>query len=86
MLKKIIILNKNSETVYYNEGSILKTLEENNIFPRHSCRNGICEECESEILEGEVISENKPVSNKENSFLLCCSIPKSNIIKIKIQE
>jgi uncharacterized protein len=82
-----LVFNQSGQTLNWSfeDGTILEFAEENDIYPDHSCRSGICGTCMSEILEGEVEYEKNPKAKiKPGSVLICISKPKTAKVVLDI--
>ena len=53
--------------------TILELAEEHDIYPDNSCRMGVCQTCETIVLEGEVYYESKPLAEHDEKHALICS-------------
>lgn len=85
MNRKVLVLNR--KTYFQNENeTILDSAEKNGIYPKNSCRMGICNECKCKLVKGKVKSVAKPYEgHKENEILICSSYPLTDIT-IEIEE
>lgn len=61
-------------------GSLLELAEACSVPVRWSCRSGVCHNCESGLVEGELRYDPEPVDPPaEGLALICCSTPASDI-------
>jgi ferredoxin-NADP reductase/ferredoxin len=61
-------------------GSLLELAEACAVPVRWSCRSGVCHNCESGLIEGEVAYAPEPLDPPaEGNALICCSTPKTAI-------
>lgn len=82
---KIKVINKKTYNQSESE-SLLDGAENNGLYPKNSCRMGICNECKCKLIKGKVESFMEPYEGAEdNEILICSSFPKSDII-IDINE
>ena len=62
-------------------GSLLELAEACDVPVRWSCRTGVCHNCESALIAGNLDYDPDPVEPPaEGSALICCSRPRSNIV------
>jgi ferredoxin len=71
--------NDIDEVVVYGEKSLLLELEERNILPKYSCRQGHCGICIARLLKGEVTSSDVLYPLENNEILLCSTKPNSDL-------
>jgi uncharacterized protein len=82
-----VVFNQSGQTLNWSpeDGTILEFAEENDIYPEHSCRSGICGTCMTKIVEGEVEYEKKPTAKiTPGSVLICISKPKTARVVLDI--
>jgi len=61
--------------------SILKLAEACDVPVRWSCRAGVCHNCESGLLSGDVVYGPEPLDKPaEGNLLVCCSQPKGDVV------
>ena len=61
-------------------GSLLELAEACAVPVRWSCRSGVCHNCESGLLEGELVYAPEPFDPPaEGNALICCSTPKTAV-------
>ncbi len=61
--------------------SLLELAEACDVPVRWSCRTGVCQTCETTLIEGSVGYNPDPVeAPPEGSILICCSQPRGNIV------
>lgn len=61
--------------------SLLELAEDSGLSPDFSCRNGICNTCKVDLLEGEVEYFEHPLEKPEKGkVLICCSRPNGRIV------
>ena len=61
-------------------GSLLEAAEACDVPVHWSCRMGVCHNCETGIIDGEVIYSPNPLDPPANgNVLICCSIPSSSV-------
>ena len=61
-------------------GSLLEFAEAQGLMPDFSCRAGICNTCECNLISGELRYLEEPLCEPEaGRALICCSIPTSNV-------
>ena len=69
--------------------SVLSALIRNGLSPRHSCRQGTCMTCISQLIAGRVPQRSQSVllkaQKERNLFLACVCFPKEDI-EIRIQK
>jgi ferredoxin-NADP reductase/MOSC domain-containing protein YiiM/ferredoxin len=62
-------------------GSLLELAEACDVPVRWSCRTGVCQTCETTIIDGGVDYNPEPVEEPpDGSVLLCCSRPSGNVV------
>lgn len=61
--------------------SLLELAENAGLPPEYSCRDGICNTCMSDLVEGEVEYFEEPLDTiPDGKVLLCCSRPKGRVV------
>ena len=61
-------------------GSLLELAEACSVPVRWACRTGVCHNCESGLVEGEVAYAPDPLdSPAEGNALICCSTPRTAV-------
>ena len=61
--------------------SILELAEACDVPVRWSCRTGVCHNCESGLVSGEVVYEPEPLDKPaEGNLLICCSQPAGDVV------
>jgi ferredoxin-NADP reductase len=61
--------------------SILELAEACDVPVRWSCRTGVCHNCESGLVSGDVANDPQPLdSPAEGNLLICCSRPKGDVV------
>jgi len=61
-------------------GSLLELAEACAVPVRWSCRSGVCHNCESALIEGELAYAPEPLDTPaEGNALICCSTPKTAV-------
>ena len=76
--------DSNQAVQFQHAGTLLDSLEAQNIEVHYQCREGYCGSCRVQLLEGEVHYNEEPMAwINDDEILPCCCIPKSDI-KIKI--
>jgi ferredoxin len=61
--------------------SILELAEACDIPVRWSCRSGVCHNCESGLVSGEVVYEPEPLDKPaDGNLLVCCSRPRGDLV------
>jgi ferredoxin len=61
-------------------GSLLELAEACAVPVRWSCRSGVCHNCESGLIEGELTYAPEPLDPPaEGNVLICCSTPKTAV-------
>ena len=64
-----------------NYQSILDLAEACEVPVRWSCRSGVCHNCESGLVSGEVVYAPKPLDDPaDGNILVCCSQPSSDLV------
>ncbi len=64
-----------------NYGSLLELAEACDVPVRWSCRTGVCQTCETTLIEGDVDYRPDPVeSPPAGSVLICCSRPRDDVV------
>ncbi|RCK51654.1 hypothetical protein TH25_08150 [Thalassospira profundimaris] len=70
---------KGGKTATWNPNtapSLLELAEETSLTPEFGCRNGSCDTCQVNILQGKVTYEKLPSASPEaGTALLCCARP-----------
>ncbi len=62
-------------------GSVLELAEACDVPVRWSCRTGVCHECETTLIAGDVDYSPDPVEPPaEGSLLICCSQPRDDVV------
>jgi ferredoxin len=62
-------------------GSLLELAEACAVPVRWSCRSGVCHNCETGLIEGELAYAPEPLdSPAEGNALICCATPKSAVV------
>lgn len=84
MFKIEVIQNNIPEIVFvYGKKSILRELEEQNIFSNYNCRQGHCGVCMTKLISGEVDDCNSIYPTNDGEVLICQAKPITDIcIKI----
>ena len=82
-------LQKSGKTIYVPEDqSLLEALEANGIEIPNMCRGGVCGQCASKVLDGEVEHRDNFLSEKEHSenncIMPCVSRTKSSRLRLDI--
>ncbi|KZZ40340.1 hypothetical protein A3759_04545 [Thalassolituus sp. HI0120] len=76
--------DNNQAVQFQHAGTLLDSLEAQNIEVHYQCREGYCGSCRVQLLQGEVHYNEEPMAwINDDEILPCCCIPKSDI-KIKI--
>lgn len=76
--------DNNQAVQFQHAGTLLDSLEAQNIEVHYQCREGYCGSCRVQLLQGEVHYNEEPMAwVNDDEILPCCCIPKSDI-KIKI--
>ena len=70
---------KTDSLYVYGEHSILRELEDNNIFLHHNCRQGHCGDCVLRLLGGQVRHQSCLVPLSRGEILACRATPVSDI-------
>lgn len=65
--------------------TILESALNSAVILEHSCKNGSCGLCESQLVSGEVISQEGEIFTSGQSFLTCQCKPSSNEITIEAE-
>jgi ferredoxin len=61
-------------------GSLLELAEACAVPVRWACRTGVCHNCESGLIEGELAYAPEPLDlPAEGNVLICCSAPKTAV-------
>ena len=61
-------------------GSLLELAEACAVPVRWACRSGVCHNCESGLIEGELTYAPEPLdSPAESNALICCSTPRTAV-------
>lgn len=61
--------------------NLLDFAEAQGLNPDYSCREGACETCACQLIKGEIEYREEPVTMPEDDkILICCTVPKTNII------
>lgn len=78
----VSVINQNKNNIKVNPtSSILETLEQNGVFPKHGCRMGICKKCQCTKKSGVVynkLTQQFSDANEER-IEICSSIPVGNV-------
>jgi ferredoxin len=62
-------------------GSLLELAEACDVPVRWSCRTGVCHNCESGLVSGEVVYDPEPLdAPAAGNFLPCCSQPTRDVV------
>jgi ferredoxin-NADP reductase len=62
-------------------GSVLELAEACDVPVRWSCRTGVCHNCESGLVSGEVVYAPEPLERPaEGNLLVCCARPRGDIV------
>ena len=62
-------------------GSILELAEACDVPVRWSCRTGVCHNCESGLVSGEIVYGPEPLDKPaDGNLLVCCSRPLRDIV------
>jgi uncharacterized protein len=68
-----------------SSGTLLEVAEANGLMPDFSCRVGVCNTCECDILAGSVRYTSKPATDMpKERVLLCIAIPASSKVAIDL--
>ena len=71
-------------TAHWNAGeyqSILELAEACDVPVRWSCRTGVCHNCESGLVSGEVVYGPEPIEKPaDGNVLVCCSRPVRDVV------
>lgn len=69
---------------FQHAGSLLESLEAQDVDVHYQCREGYCGSCRAQLIEGEVHYSSEPMAwLNDGEILPCCCIPKTHI-KIKL--
>lgn len=85
-----VVVNFNGENykIEVTKGkSVLEAALDNDLDLPYSCQTGSCNSCKSTLLSGELKTigiSNKREDLNDNEFLLCCTYPLSENVKVKI--
>ncbi len=61
-------------------GSLLDLAEQSGLQPAYSCRAGVCGECRTSLLTGEVAYDSPPIAEASpGEVLLCCARPATDV-------
>jgi ferredoxin-NADP reductase/MOSC domain-containing protein YiiM/ferredoxin len=64
-----------------DHGSLLELAEACDVPVRWSCRTGVCHNCETTLISGDVAYDPDPVeAPAEGSALICCSRPRADVV------
>lgn len=62
-------------------GSVLELAEACDVSVRWSCRTGVCHNCETGLVSGEVVYAPEPLDRPaEGNLLVCCARPVGNVV------
>ena len=62
-------------------GSLLELAEACDVPVRWSCRTGVCHNCETTLVAGDVVYDPEPVEPPApGSVLICCSRPRGEVV------
>lgn len=79
---EILFTHSNVKTTWSSVSNNLLDLAENSgLKPNFGCRYGMCDACEVKLKEGSVTYNSSiPKGKNEDTVLLCCAIPTSNLV------
>jgi ferredoxin len=60
--------------------SLLLELEERNILPNYSCRQGHCGVCVAKLIDGKVLTNNVLYPLDNDDILLCSTKPTTDLV------
>jgi ferredoxin len=64
-----------------DQGSLLELAEACDVPVRWSCRTGVCHNCESALLEGEVVTVPEPLDPPAvGNVLICSATPRGDVV------
>ena len=65
-----------------SQETILELAEDLGLVLPYSCRSGICTTCQCRMIEGEIeyTSDGVYEPEGEGEILICCSVPKANLV------
>jgi len=67
--------------IFQHAGSLLESLEAQNINVPYQCREGYCGGCRTQLLSGEVAYLQEPMAwINDDEILPCCCVPKTDIV------
>lgn len=78
----LYIKDEKYEIPCYNNKTIMKAIEESDIYLPSKCQNGSCGFCRSELLKGEVkiVNDKRTMADKKYNYIHpCATYPKSDI-------
>lgn len=78
----LYIKDEKYEIPCYNNKTIMKAIEESDIYLPSKCQNGSCGFCHSELLKGEVkiVNDKRTMADKKYNYIHpCATYPKSDI-------
>jgi len=79
----LVSFARSGVTAHWNPSrqSILELAEACDVPVRWACRTGVCHNCESGLISGEVVYEPEPLETPANgNLLICCSRPVRDIV------
>jgi len=63
------------------EQSLLELAESCDVPVRWSCRTGVCHNCESGLVSGEISYDPEPLDPPaEGNLLICCARPRGDVV------
>lgn len=80
----LVFFTRSGVSAHWNSSnypSLLELAEACDVPVRWSCRSGVCHNCETGLIEGEVGYDIEPIdSPPKGNVLLCCAQPKGNVV------
>ena len=62
-------------------GTLLELAESCDVPVRWSCRTGVCQTCETTLIEGDVAYNPDPVEpSTDGSVFICCALPRDDLV------
>ncbi|WP_233886352.1 MOSC and FAD-binding oxidoreductase domain-containing protein [Paraburkholderia flagellata] len=80
----LVYFSRSAVSAHWNSSifnNLLELAEACDVPVRWSCRSGVCHNCETGLIEGQVRYEVEPIeSPPRGNVLICCAVPKGDVV------